>query len=145
VRGFHAALYHEPLAENFRAQTGIPLPGVKQIEGRLEEIPIAKVVPKFIKAIKMNRATGTLDRVQCNNGKCVYECVWTQFDNGTWFCIYCLNIYDWIDLGDGQHFEQRGCVGSYLRDGGGVPKGATTATRLIFEVENTEPLNPFGN
>ena len=94
--------------------------------------------------LKRNRATGTLDQITCRNGKCHYECVWTQADKGQWFCVYALSLYDWMQLGDWSRFESRGCVGAYLRPGGGVPAGATCGTRLIFSVSNNEPLNPFG-
>lgn len=101
------------------------------------------MTPEFVKELKRNRATGTLDRIVCRNGKCRYECVWSQADNGAWICIYGLDLYQWINLGDTSS-ETRGCVGSYLRPQHGTPPGATCTTRIVFTVENRERLNPFG-
>jgi hypothetical protein len=138
-------LYGESLADAKQFQTCGPLPQAKETSGRFEAVPVAATVPKFVEAIKKNRKTGSLDRILTNNQKCRFECVWDQFDDGRWFCLYCLDLYGWIDLGDRVNFEQRGCVGSYRRPNGGVPPGATEATRLIFKVVNKNPLNPFAD
>ena len=55
-----------------------------------------------------------------------------------------LDLYQWINLGDTSAFDARGCVGSYMRSGGGVPFGATCTTRLEFSVPNRARLDPFG-
>ncbi len=145
VRGFNAALYKEFLLDDPRLfMTTTPLQAGNPIEKGGKLIPIPDVVPKFIEEIKCNRTTGTLDSIVCRNGKCVYECVWTQADRGQWICIYALNLYNWIDLGNKKHFKARGCVGCYRRPQGGTPKDASTATRLSFSISNQEPLNPFG-
>ena len=60
-----------------------------------------------------------------------------------WICIYCLDLYNWTKLGDTRHFPARGCVGYYRRDHQGVPRGAATATKLIFDIENALRLVPF--
>lgn len=144
VRGFHAALYREHLSEAAQFATCPPLPEAVPTVGAPKFLPVADVIPEFVKELKRNRATGTLDRIECRNGKCRYECVWSQADNGTWICIYGLDLYQWINLGDTSSFEPRGCVGSYIRPGGGVPLGATRTTRLEFRVVNRDRLDPFG-
>jgi hypothetical protein len=145
VRGFHAALYEEFLPDKARMfSTCPPLPEAQRPNGEVRPVPVASVLPRFVEEIKRNRATGSLDRVMCRNGKCVYECVWAQADRGQWLCVYALDLYGWIKLGDPVHFEARGCVGTYRRVQGGTPRRATTGTRLVFSVENREGLDPFG-
>lgn len=76
VRGFHAALYKEFLPENpGQFMTSTPLPAADPIEKGGKLIPVQPVVPEFVREIKRNRATGTLDRIICRNGKCIYDCV----------------------------------------------------------------------
>ena len=146
VRGFHAALYQEPLPDDPQSfMTSPPLPEADVVEGTPKADPPAEVVPALVKEIKRNRATGTLDRIVCCNGKLRYECVWTQADRGQWFCVYALDVYGWIDLGATPVTEPRGCVGAYPRPGGGTPINAATTTRLEFPVANTARLDPFGD
>lgn len=123
--------------------TSTPLPAADPIEKGGKLIPVQPVVPEFVREIKRNRATGTLDRIICRNGKCIYDCVWVQMDRGQWWCIYALDLYNWINLGDTKHFEARGCVGSYSRSQGGTPKDAITTTKLLFPVDNKQRYNPF--
>ena len=144
IRGFHAALYREYLPESARFLTCPPLPEAEFAAGGPKFMPIQEVIPEFVKELKRNQATGNLDRIVCRNEKCRYECVWSQADDGTWICVYGLDLYEWINLGDTSAFEPRGCVGSYLRSGGGVPVGATCTTRLEFPVANRTRLDPFG-
>jgi hypothetical protein len=145
VRGFHAALYRECLPEaTGRFVTTPPLPEAEPGHGAVRSLPVADVIPEFVKELKRNRATGSLDRIVCRNGQCRYECVWVQADRGKWLCIYALNIYDWAELGDSASFERRGCVGAYRRPGGGVPRDATCGTRLLFDINNQAHLDPFG-
>jgi hypothetical protein len=143
VAGFHAALYLEPLPLGTRWSTQMPLPDAIVEPNGLKATPIGEAALKFIEELKRNRRVGTIDSIVCRNRKCVYECVWTQFDNGQWFCLFCLDLYDRISLGDSNKFVQRGCVGSYILPQVGIPVGATVATRLIFDVENRSPLDPF--
>ncbi len=146
IRGFHSALYREYLPDDTDAfMTSPPLPkGIPHKHGG-EFVPVPEIVSRFVEKLKKNRATNTLDRIVCRNRKCRYECVWAQEDRGQWWCIYGLDLYDWINLGDTGHFEARGCVGAYRRPAGGTPRGATCATQLVFTVENAQRLNPFGN
>src|SRR5262249_37072646 len=124
VRAFHAALYSEPLADRSFFATYPPLPSASRNEAVVKLDPIAEVFPKFVEELKRNRLTATLDRIECRNRKCLYECVWTRADNGAWLCVYCLDLYGWIRLGDTRNFTPRGCVGCYMRPEGGIPKAA---------------------
>jgi hypothetical protein len=116
IRAFHAALYGEPLPETAMFSTYPPVPEVKPERQAVKPLPIPEVFPDFVEALKRNRTTKTLDRILCRNAKCRYECVWTRADNGTWICIYGLDLYDWMQLGDIHNFELRGCVGCSMRD-----------------------------
>ncbi len=144
VRGFHAALYHEFMPVETRWDAQLPFPS-----GRVEQdgYTIDKVLPQhplFVELIKKNRAAGRLDRVVCNNGKCHYECVWIQMDDGARACVFALRLYDWSALADSAHFERRGCVGWYQPAAGPPPSG-TTWTTLDVPFSNRHPLDPFGN
>lgn len=83
IRGFHAALYGEFLPDNSGLfMTSPPLPEGEPtgVGVRFNQIPA--VLPEFVKELKRNRVTNTLDRILCRNKKCRYECVWTQADRG---------------------------------------------------------------
>lgn len=139
-------MYREYLPEDAGSfMTSPPLPEGRHHARGGEFLPISEILRHFVEELKKNRATNTLDRILCRNGKCRYECVWTQADRGQWICIYGLDLYGWMNLGDTRQFETRGCVGAYRRAAGGTPRGATCATQLVFTVENRERLNPFGN
>ena len=107
IRGFHAALYKEPLPEKSRQHICLPMPELNPIGCQTGNVQEA--IPHFIEAIKRNRLTKTLDRIECRNGKCRYECVWDKADDGSSICIFALDLYNWITLGDSDKFEQRGC------------------------------------
>ncbi|MGD0947846.1 MAG: hypothetical protein ABSA52_10475 [Candidatus Binatia bacterium] len=143
VRGFHAALYGEYLPANATFATYPPLPEGKKVESQVTFVAIPDAFPEFVKELKRNRAASNLDRIVCRNGKCRYECVWSQANDGRWICIYCLDLYNWIDLGDPRNASARGCVGCYRRMAGGVPNAASTGTRLVFKFKNASPFDPF--
>jgi hypothetical protein len=94
----------------------------------------------FVEVIKTNRAVNNLDRIQSNNKKLTYECVWDQADDGRWMCIFALDLYDWKDLGDINNFQARGCAGMYINL---VPPVATKAKRLALTLPNYDTLDPF--
>lgn len=129
VCGFHAALYDEPLgtAESFISP---PVPEGRIGETQIDPIPVADVTPHLVDELRRNRLTGTIDSIICRNGQCHYECVWTQADDGRRICVWALNIYNWRELADTNHFEPRGCVGVYRLRNGSVPRTAAIATRL---------------
>lgn len=142
IRGFHAALYSEFLSEDTKAAIHPPFPS-GNLEGdgfTIERIKTQQYL--FVEIIKKNRVARHLDRIVCNNGKCVYECVWVQMDNGLWACAFALEIYGWTQLAD-KHFPTRGCVGLY-QPRLGRPANGTKWTAWEFPLANLEPLNPFG-
>jgi hypothetical protein len=145
VRGFHAALYREPLVDTKSFSTCPPMPEARVEQGDGQYAQVADVLGNFVEELKRNRATGTLDRIVCRNGKCHYDCVWSRADDGKWLCIYGFDLYGWKGLGDDQHYEPRGCIGTYRLREGRVPDRATEATELVFTVENLAKLDPFGD
>ena len=143
IRGFHAALYNEFLPGDALFATYLLLPEGKRDGDKITFVPTPEAFSQFVDELSRNRAVRNLDRIVCRNGKCRYECVWSQADNGRWICIYCLDIYNWVNLGDTKNFPARGCVGCYRRPSGGVPRNASTATRLIFSSRGTSSFDPF--
>lgn len=143
VRGFHAALYSEFLPEDAKVAIHPPFPsGAVEEDGfTIEKLKEQQYL--FVEIIKKNRVAHCLDRIACNNSKCVYECVWVQMDNGPWACVFALEIYDWTRLAD-KHFPTRGCVGLY-QPRSGRPANGIKWTTLKFPFSNLELLNPFGN
>lgn len=145
IRGFHAALYREYLPADAGFATYSPLPEGKDDGQQVTFVPIPEVFAKFVEELKRNRAVRALDQIISRNGKCRYECVWSQLDDGRWICVYGLDLYDWIELGDINNFTPRGCVGCYQRPTAGVPARASTATRLIFDWKSASPYDPFAD
>jgi hypothetical protein len=145
VRGFHAALYREPIPAGTNYSVVPPLPEGRVEGDRVQPVPIAEVAPHLVAELKKNRLTKTLDSVISRNGRCRYECVWTQADNGRRICVWGLDIYGWQALGEQELFAPRGCVGTYGLPDHAVPKGASLATRLEIQVENRDTLDPFGS
>lgn len=145
VKGFHAALYGEPLrATEDEFLTIPPVPEASKTPEGVKGTSVQPVVPKLVETIKCNRLTKTLDRIVCRNDKCLYECVWCKADDGRWVCIYAFDLYSWKELGDDSHFDARGCVGLYLHNAGQVPPSATRETDLHFQIQNIDMLDPFG-
>ena len=71
-----------------------------------------------------------MDRIVSRNGKCRYNCVWTQEDGGgRWLCIYRLDLYNWSEIGDINNYERRECVGAYIQPDRGAPNAATKVPR----------------
>jgi hypothetical protein len=99
---------------------------------------------KFVEIIKYNRLKRNLDRIECNNGQLVYECVWELFDRRSQrCCIFALDVCDWKDLGAVPTNITRGCAGIYIIEGGGVPPGAAQAMRSPLILPNYDRLDPF--
>ena len=144
VGAFHCALYRKPLPPGTHFYASPPLPHATIVEGTIRPEPLLRQHTLFVAAIKQNRALNNLDVLSTCNSKLRYECVWTTDDAGEqWICIFALDLYDWIGLGDSSNFPARGCVGVYKAPGNQLPEGASVATRLHFEVANREPFNPF--
>lgn len=143
VRGFHAALYSEFLPEDTKMAIHTPFPSgnLRNDDSfTIEEIKVQQHL--FVGIIKKSRIARCLDRIICNNGKCIYECVWVQMDNGPWACVFALQIYNWTNLAD-KHFPTRGCVGLY-EPRSGRPANSTKWTTLQFPFSNLDSLDPFG-
>jgi len=143
IRGFHAAIYKEFLPADTKRAIHLPMPSVK-LDGDTvsRQKDILPQQYKMVEVIKKNRAVDRLDRIECRNSKCIYECVWDQADNGAWLCIFALQIYDWKDLGDPVHFIQRGCAGSYMPQKA-YPRNATKGVSIDIPILNFDKLDPF--
>lgn len=140
VRGFHAALYRE----HFPDRGGMiyaPFPAHDLIDG---EFVVAEEDPgrlHMTQVMRRQRVGGAVDRVECFNGKCVYECAWSRFDDERPLCLFALRLYEWEVLGDPNLGPPRGCVGYY---GAEIPKGASLVDRdLDIELHDPDSLDPF--
>jgi len=143
IAGFHAALYRtSPVG--IRGSLVTPFPRARNINGPLAIEPLRPQHQLFVQTIKQNRARMNLDRIKCNKGTVVYECVWCRSNNdGPWLCIYALDVYDWKDLGRTNYFPARGCAGVYVLPSGNVPTDATRGTTSPIIVPTIDPLDPF--
>jgi len=143
LKAFHAALYRQPLPVSTRFATQLPFPSATLKGGKfvLDRIPDQHL--RFVETLKKNRLVGNLDTIACNNEKLRYECVWAQMSDGSWGCVYGLDLYDWKNLGDIHNFPARGCAGLYRPGSARPPSGAAMATRLTFSVKNDDVLDPF--
>ena len=142
LRAFHAALCRQFLPTNTRNEILLPLPSGTIDGGRRRTDEIRPTHPAYVTVIRKNRVAGKLDRIECHNGKCVYECVWERLDGGgAPICIFALQIYDWQNLGDASE-ARRSCVGSY-GPAAGQPDGATRGTCLQFSIQAADPLDAF--
>jgi hypothetical protein len=123
VRGFHAALYRQPLRTPFLGELTTPFPSAEiKPEGAVLEIPTANY-PQLAYIVEKNRAASNTDRIVSNAGVLKYECVWGRpTADGPWLCAFTLDIYDWKDLGE-PRLHQRDCLGFYVQDE--LPSGAT--------------------
>lgn len=132
LRGFHAALYREllPPAPQTGFMTILPFPQTTQDGEILRPDPIPAAHAHFLKTIEQHKAADTTDRIVCRNGKCRYDCTWTQADEADrWLCIYRLDLYNWSELGDVNNFERRQCVGAYTHRDGSAPDTAAKVRR----------------
>jgi hypothetical protein len=158
IRGFHAALYREPLFLGAQAGT-ITTPFTR---GRIVDGDLVLEGPKreqhfaIVRAIKNQRAIGNVDRIVSNNGKITYECVWVWADDVTAVesgqrpirprraCFFALDIYGWKQLGDVGVVPARGCAGAYYASDGQAPAGASLYVESAPTVANQDPWDPFG-
>jgi len=145
IRAFHSALYHEYLPRETPNAIHPPFPSGQQKDGTWIRDDLRIQHPLIVEVIKRNRIADRLDRIECYNGKCVYECVWERMDNQTWGCFFALKIYDWKALADSTNFPSRGCVGWYQARTGRPHLAAVGIVKVIsFPLENRDPLDPFG-
>ncbi len=145
VRGFHAALYRQSLPENWdKYSIEAPLPSGAITASGLRIDPVLPQHRAFVDVIKTQRAKQNLDKIQSNNKKLIYECVWYQCDNsGPWVCVFALDIYNWKDLGRIPGQPARGCAGFYMLPSGLPPEGATVAKVTPIIVPNIDVLDAF--
>lgn len=146
VRGFHAALYGQPLPNDTPNNIHSPFPELKPTGSAFVTAPIPEQHRIFVEVIKQNRTAKRLDRIECYNRKCVYECTWEQMDNQAWACFFAIQVYNWRALGEQHYAEPRGCVGWY-QPSTGLPPGATCGISRVepaIPFTNGEPLDPFG-
>ncbi len=146
IRGFHAALYCQPLPNDTPNNIHSPFPELKQSGSSYVSAPILGQQRVFVEVIKQNRVANRLDCISCYNRKCVYECVWEQMDNQAWACFFAIQIYNWRTLGEQYYAEPRGCVGWYLPHAGLPPKATCGISKNepAIPFANVEPLDPFG-
>jgi hypothetical protein len=146
IRGFHAALYREPLLVSARHTIRTPFPRADEVKGQLMLQPLLEQHQLIVVTLKRNRVWRNMDRVETNRGKLRYECVWCLSDDvTTWLCMFGVDIYDWKDLGSSSAFiPPRGCAGMYQREDGSRPEMATVNRDSPIEVPNDDPLDPFG-
>ena len=144
IKGFHAALYREPLAADTKFAIQTPFPSGIVKNGEFIEDPIKDQHYKFVECIKRNRTVRNLDYIETNNGKLRYECVWDKLNDNSWACIFSIDLYSWKNLGDINNFKSRGCAGLYSPPTGEAPRNASKATQLEFSVENSDTADPFG-
>jgi hypothetical protein len=155
IRGFHAALYREPLSLGNHMITtpftrGRIVNGELVLEGPKQEQHFA-----IVQAIKNQRAAGNVDRIISNNRKVKYECVWVYADDRTAVesgqrppsprraCFFALDIYDWKRLGDVGVVPARGCAGAYYMSDVQAPSGASLYNESAPIVDNQDPWDPF--
>jgi hypothetical protein len=92
IRGFHAALYREPLI-GARYSIRTPFPRADDIQGQLMLQPLLVQHRLAVATLKRNRAWLNVDRLETNRGQLRYECVWCLSDDGTtWFCMFGVDI-----------------------------------------------------
>lgn len=146
LRGFHAALYRQPLPSGARYAITLPLPRGMMENGRPNiEPPRLPQHRLFVETIKNCRAHANIDRLIANKGKLTYECVWAPDDGGRfWHCIFALNIYDWRDLAPTNMGERCGCAGCYTVSADQVPEHGTRLKPFAIRVPNFDPDDPFG-
>jgi hypothetical protein len=145
IRGFHAALYRQPLVTNFHAIV-TPFPR-GDLEGGLARVhPLRPQHPLAVSVIKHNRAAGNLDQIVANNQQLRYECAWCESDDGKrWFCMFALDIYDWKDLGSHTaDIPARGCTGVYALPDYSRPETATIGRRPPDGPTEGDPFDAFG-
>jgi hypothetical protein len=145
IRGFHAALYGEPMPTEtlFAMETPFPMATIE--DGRIAFRPLREGQHReFVEVLRRQRVANNVDSIRCNNGKLVYECVWDFFNDGiARLCIFALDLYGWADLGDTAHFQRRACVGSYVLPGQAAPARATSAAAFRVLLPEVDPFDPF--
>lgn len=113
VTAFHAALYQEPLSPNVLFTIQTPMPSANLVDTYAVHEAQRQQFVMIAEHIAMNDRLGLIDAIISNNSKMKYTCYWQKTDNGQWLAFFRLDLYDWSQLGDIRHFQERPCVGSY--------------------------------
>jgi hypothetical protein len=144
IKGFHAALYRQPLLGNSVAFL-TPFPRADKTTGGFKLQPIRAQHLVAVETIKINRALGNLDSIVANNGKLRYECVWCLADDRVqWLCCFAVDIYDWKDLGSHTtEIPARGCAGIYMLPNFAAPPGAAENRKTEIAIPNIDKLDAF--
>lgn len=142
VKGFHAALYGEYVAETIATICAPMLQGASGNSSPVERKRIQTNRVLFTDVFKQQRHIGRTDTLRCCNGKCEYRCTWLRLDDGRTFCLFALRLYNWENFSDIGDEMQRGCIGWYLAP---MPIGAAAGTRLEIPAANLRVLDPFGS
>jgi hypothetical protein len=146
IGGFHAALYRES-GVGIRGSLVTPFPRARLVNDRALLEPLRIQQHKIIvETIVVSRHRNNLDRISCNKGKLIYECVWQQADNaGPWMCFFALDVYDWKDLGRTDVLPARGCAGFYVTPAPSVPANATIGVKSSIIIPIRDRLDPFSS
>lgn len=129
VRGFHSALYREPIPDFGQFMTSPPLPEAELTPDGPRFLPVEAIVNEFIPELQRHHAAGNVDSVVCRNGKVRYECVWMKADGGQWLCFYSLDINNWGALAPTEGFNNSKCVGAYFLPFYQKPEAAASGER----------------
>jgi hypothetical protein len=143
IRGFHAALYGEFLPASTTGRFFLPFPVIERVNQQLKFKMFPEERALLVALIKTQRFLGNVDRIECNNGKCLYHCVWQQQSDASWCCAFALKIYNWgqplLPTGPNEF----GCVGGYRVLAQPVVCSTEIGSRLYLPVPNSFPLDPF--
>jgi hypothetical protein len=144
VLGFHAALYHRPLAFLQRA-IETPFPRADKVDGKVVLRLLRPQNLLFVDTIKRNRALNNVDCIKANNEKLTYECVWRKCDGDSgWICLLALDIYGWKDLGHHTAaVPARGCAGFYMLPDRSAPENASRDGSGTILIPNRDVLDAF--
>ena len=143
VKGFHSALYQEPVIGRFAVTT--PYPMGRRSDGQVIIQPVLKQHLLAVELIKRNRAFDNIDSIVAYRGKLRYECVWFQRDGAEeWMCAFALDLYDWKHLaGYSASIKSRGCAGIYMYADGRVQRGGCMDRKSDIVVQSLDTLDPF--
>ena len=132
VMGFHAALYQEPMPREAHATIFTPFVKAESWGGGSPLLqPTIPEYDRIVATVSMQRERLNADRISCNRGHLLYECVWSQADTGEWLCSFLLDICDWKELGSMPRLGVRDCAGMYVLPTLAAPVSAAVGNSLL--------------
>ncbi len=140
VRACHAALYSEWLPSISPGGFLHPWPTAIVERGRLVFDPVRPDQWEYIHKLRQQVRFAVFDGIWCWNQKFKYCCTWLTFDNGQPFCVFGVDVYDWVRLSDPRTQPRRGCAGWYTHP---TPPNATRGTSLELPTLAIPSLDPF--